>query len=201
MVSSKRISMEAERIKVVKDWLELKSVCNIQVFLGFANFHWQLIQGFSSIAAPFTSMLKITGSPNKATPSKINGSKSVSSRNNNNKPAFGRNNGNGEVDGFSVGENGVKNAKKSGKTSKSQKLSKSRKLSKSEELKSKKTSKSQNLAKSGKKLSKIGNSINFNAMEDGPKFLTLDAKTAFNCLQLAFTKAPILKDFDSECHI
>ena len=39
--------MEAKKIKVVKDWLKPKLVCNIQVFLGFANFYWQFIQGFS----------------------------------------------------------------------------------------------------------------------------------------------------------
>ena len=39
VVSSKGISMEAERIKVVKEWLEPKSVWDIQVFLGFANFY------------------------------------------------------------------------------------------------------------------------------------------------------------------
>ena len=62
-------------------------------------------------------------------------------------------------------------------------------------------SKSQNLAKSGKKLSKSGNSTNFDATEDGPKFLTPDARTAFNRLRLAFTEAPILRHFDPECHI
>ena len=62
-------------------------------------------------------------------------------------------------------------------------------------------SKSQNLAKSGKKLSKSGNSTNFDATEVGPKFLTPDARTAFNCLWLAFTEAPILWHFDLEYHI
>ena len=57
------------------------------------------------------------------------------------------------------------------------------------------------MAKSGKKLSKSGNSTNFDATEDGPKFLTPDARTAFNRLRLAFTKAPILRHFDLECHI
>ena len=72
------------------------------------------------------------------------------------------------------------------------KLSKTRKLSRLRKSKSEKTSKSQNLAKSGKKLSKSGNLTNFNTMEDKPKFLTPNARTAFNCLWLAFTKAPIL---------
>ena len=31
--------MEAEKIEVVKDWPEPKSVRDIQVFLGFANFY------------------------------------------------------------------------------------------------------------------------------------------------------------------
>ena len=43
VVSSKGISMEAERIEVVKDWPEPKSVHDIQVFLGFANFYQQFI--------------------------------------------------------------------------------------------------------------------------------------------------------------
>ena len=34
-----------------------------------------------------------------------------------------------------------------------------------------------------------------------PKFLTSKAKEAFNCLRQAFTKAPIFRHFDPECHI
>ena len=61
--------------------------------------------------------------------------------------------------------------------------------------------KSQNLAKSGKKLSKSRNSTNFGAIETGPKFLIFDAKTTFNPLLLAFTKARILWHFNSKYHI
>ena len=57
-MSSKGICIEDERIEVVKDWPEPKSVRDIQVFIGFANFYQQFIQGFSRIAAPLTSMLK-----------------------------------------------------------------------------------------------------------------------------------------------
>ena len=134
-------------------------------------------------------MLKITGLPDKPAPSTNNGSRSASSRNDNNKLAFGRNIGNSEVDGLSIGENRVEHAKKS------------RKLSKSRKLKSEKTSKSRNLAKSGKKSSKSGSSTNFNATEDRLKFLTPDARTAFNYLRLAFIEAPILRHFDLKCHI
>ena len=145
-------------------------------------------------------MLKTTGLLDEPASSRNNGSRSASSRNDDNRPASGRNYGNGEVDRFSVNGNGVEHAKKSGK-SKSEKTSKSRKLSKSGKSKGEKTSKSRNLAKSGKKLSKSENSTNSNAMKDGPKFLTSDARTAFNRLRQVFTEALILRHFDSECYI
>ena len=87
--------MEAERIEVVRKWPEPKSVRDIQVFLGFANFYWQFIQGFSKIAAPLTSMLKTTRSPD------VLGSEVG--------------NGDGEVVGFGVGGGGDELTKKSGK--------------------------------------------------------------------------------------
>ena len=97
-----------------------------------------------------------------------------------------------EVDGIKRGDESIE---------KCGKLSKTGKLSKSEKSKSEKTSKSWILAKSGKKLSKSMNSTNFDAMEDGPKFLTPDARIAFNYLRLAFTEAPILQHFNLKYHI
>ena len=79
---------------------------------------------------------------------------------------------------------------KCGKSSKSQKLSKTGKLSKF-----------QKSAKSGKELSKSENLPNFDAKENGPSFLTPNARTAFDHLRLAFTKAPILWYFDPEYYI
>ena len=52
--------MKAKKIEVVKDWLEHKSVCDIQVFLNFAKFYQQFIQDFSKIAFPLISILKTT---------------------------------------------------------------------------------------------------------------------------------------------
>ena len=98
--------MEAKKIEVVRKWPEPKSVWDIQVFLSFANFYWQFIQGFSKIAAPLTSMLKTTGLPDVLRPEVRND--------------------NGETVGFGVGD-GL--AKKSGK-SKGQNLSKSQKSAK-----------------------------------------------------------------------
>ena len=176
VVSSKGISMEAERIEVVRKWPEPKSIRDIQVFLGFANFYRQFIQGFSRIAAPLTSMLKTTNEP---APSRNDGSRSASSRNDDSRPASGRNDG--DVNGF--GGDGVEHARKSGK------------------LKGQKTSKSRKLAKSRKNSSKSGNSPNFGVTEAGPSFLIPEARSAFNRLRLSFTKAPILRHFDPECHI
>ena len=139
-------------------------------------------------------MLKTTGLPDKPAPSKNNGSRSASSKNNDSRLTFGKNDGNGEINGISVGRNGVEYVKKLGKTSKS------RKLSKSGKSKSEKMSKSQNLAK-GKKLSKSRNLTNFDTTEVRPKFLTPNTRIAFNRLRLAFTEAPILQYFDPECHI
>ena len=170
--------MEAEQIEVVKKWPEPKSVQDIQVFLGFANFYRRFIQGFSRIAALLISILKTT---NKPAPSKNNGRKSASNRNDNSKSAFGRNYGNGKVNGFGIDD--VEHAKKLGK-SKGQKMSKSWKS-----------------AKSGKNSAKSGNLPNFGTTKARSSFLTPGAREAFNRLQLAFTKAPIFRHFDPECHI
>ena len=125
-------------------------------------------------------MLKTIGLLDKLAFNKNNGSKSASNKNNNSKPAYKKNNSNSEVNKFNIGRNNIKHAKNLGKLSK---------LGKS---KSKKLFKSQNLAKSRKKLLKCGNSTNFNTTKNKSKFLTPNARTTFNCLQLVFIKASIL---------
>ncbi len=54
------IRIEEEKIEAVRDWPELQSVRDIQVFLGFANFYRRFIRNFSRIAVPLTSMLRTT---------------------------------------------------------------------------------------------------------------------------------------------
>ena len=66
VVLSQGIRMKDERIEAVRNWPEPKSVRDIQVFIGFANFYRRFIRGFSKIAAPLTSMLKTTGSSDSA---------------------------------------------------------------------------------------------------------------------------------------
>ncbi len=60
IVSHQGIRMEEEQIKAVRDWPKPQSVYDIQVFLGFANFYRQFIQGFGRLATPLISMLKTT---------------------------------------------------------------------------------------------------------------------------------------------
>ena len=123
-------------------------------------------------------MLKTTSKP---APSRNNNSRYDSSRNDDSRPASGRNDGDSEIDRF--GGDGVEPAKKSQKS------------------KGQKTSKSQKSSKPGKNSSKSGNLRNFGNTEFGPSFLTPKARSAFNRLWLAFTKAPIFWHFDPECHI
>ena len=52
--------MEDKQIKVVKNWLELISVRDIQIIIGFANFYCRFIKDFSNIAILLTSLLKKT---------------------------------------------------------------------------------------------------------------------------------------------
>ena len=119
--------MEVNQIEMVRKWPELKSIQNIQVFLGFANFYQRFIQAFSNIIALLTSILKTTGLPDELGP-KIG-------------------NSNSKIFRFDVSGGGEELAKKLGKL-KDQNLAKSQKLSKSGKFKgekSKKLLKSKNL--------------------------------------------------------
>ncbi len=72
--------MEEKRIEAVRDWSEPQSVRDIQVFLGFANFYKRFMRNFSRIAAPLTSMLRITNeSIGEKTQSTQTGNQDVSS--------------------------------------------------------------------------------------------------------------------------
>ena len=57
-MSAQGIKIKDEQIEVVKIWPKLKSMRNIQVFLGFANFNQRFIQSFSKIAGLLTSMIQ-----------------------------------------------------------------------------------------------------------------------------------------------
>ena len=62
VIFSQDIWIEDEKIKAVRNWPEPKSIQDIQVFIGFANFYRRFIQAFSRITALLTSMFNTTGS-------------------------------------------------------------------------------------------------------------------------------------------
>ena len=78
------------------------------MFLGFANFYQQLIQGFSQIAASLTSMLKTSGSTESKTQSGEGGVGVGNSRVGQDIDGFDRSKiDDDEVDGGEVGDNEV----------------------------------------------------------------------------------------------
>ena len=60
VVSAQGVQIENERIEAVSNWLKPKSRRDIQVFLGFANFHRRFIQSFNKITGLLTSMLRMS---------------------------------------------------------------------------------------------------------------------------------------------
>ena len=68
IVLAQEVKMEDEQIETIKNWPKPTSVRDIQVFIGFANFYWRFIWGFSKIIVPLTFMLKTSGSSEKSAP-------------------------------------------------------------------------------------------------------------------------------------
>ena len=58
IVTTDGVAMDQERVSTIKEWPRPKSYRDVQVFLGFANFYRRFIQGYSTIAAPLTGLLK-----------------------------------------------------------------------------------------------------------------------------------------------
>ena len=52
------VSMEEDGIQAVKNWPKLKSLREIQVFLGFAKFYRRFIKAFSRLAALLTDVIR-----------------------------------------------------------------------------------------------------------------------------------------------
>ncbi|CEH15898.1 FOG: Transposon-encoded proteins with TYA, reverse transcriptase, integrase domains in various combinations [Ceraceosorus bombacis] len=58
LVLAKGVRMDPSKVKVVLNWPAPKTVHEVQVFLGFANYYRRFIAGYSGIAAPITELLK-----------------------------------------------------------------------------------------------------------------------------------------------
>jgi hypothetical protein len=66
VISTKGISMDSDRIEMVKNWSREKKTVNgrlnylfeVQQFLGFCNYYRRFIKGYSDIAEPLTRLTK-----------------------------------------------------------------------------------------------------------------------------------------------
>jgi len=50
--------MEEEKVKGVLEWLTLKCIKDVQNFLELANYYYQFIEGFASVARPLHNLVK-----------------------------------------------------------------------------------------------------------------------------------------------
>lgn len=60
VISPDGISMDPAKVEAIVSWPTPKSVRDIQVFIGFANFYRRFVKNFSAIAGPMTRLLKKT---------------------------------------------------------------------------------------------------------------------------------------------
>ena len=58
VIEPKEMKIEEEKVKGVLDQLIPKCVKDVQKFLGLANYYYQFIQDFMSIARPLHNMVK-----------------------------------------------------------------------------------------------------------------------------------------------
>ena len=58
VIGTDRIKIEEEKVKGVLDWLTPKCVKDVQKFLGLANYYYQFIESFASIARSLHNMVK-----------------------------------------------------------------------------------------------------------------------------------------------
>ena len=58
IISPDGISMEPDRVTAITEWPVPKSVQDVQIFLGFANFYRRFIEGYSRITSPISALLR-----------------------------------------------------------------------------------------------------------------------------------------------
>ena len=58
IISTKGIATDLEKVAVVLSWEHPTTVKGIQSFLGFCNFYWWFIHGYSQIACLLTQLTK-----------------------------------------------------------------------------------------------------------------------------------------------
>src|SRR5882724_6197738 len=58
IISQDKIQMDPAKLSAVLNWPTPKCVKDVQSFLGFRNFYWRFIQGFTNITTPLTSLTR-----------------------------------------------------------------------------------------------------------------------------------------------
>ena len=58
IVSGNGLKMCPDKVQAIRDWPTLKSVKEVQAFLGFANFYWRFIEDYSKITVPLTKLTR-----------------------------------------------------------------------------------------------------------------------------------------------
>jgi len=53
--------MSAKKVESILNWRSPRSVKDVQIFFGFANFYRRFIENFSKVCKPITDTLKTTG--------------------------------------------------------------------------------------------------------------------------------------------
>ena len=58
MITSNGIKMEQDWVTTINDWPEPRTVQEILMFVGFANFYQQFIKGYSCITLPLLELIQ-----------------------------------------------------------------------------------------------------------------------------------------------
>ena len=58
VVSTNGVAMDPEKVKTIKDWPTPQKLVEVQEFIGFLNFYWRFIEGFSRIVRPLHDLTK-----------------------------------------------------------------------------------------------------------------------------------------------